>query len=116
MLNATKILFKKYDDDILIDSVNGGVVLYNHSDKIEPKFGVSTGISLKIDPEVGLHVEDLDDNKVDYIIVRGFIEVYINDNGNYGSPICIVKFIPKRNDFGIEEFNGILIETNDKYK
>lgn len=112
MINTTKVLYKKYDEDIFIGGVNGRVILYNHSDKVEPKFGVFTGISLKVDPKVKLHIEDLMDNKVDYIINKGFIEVYIDDDDKaYGAPICIVNFIPRTSDFGFEEFNGILIET-----
>ena len=116
MINTTKVLYKKYDDDILIDGVEGRVVLYNHSDKVEPKFGVFTGISLKVDPKVQLYIEDLTDTKVDYIQNKGFIEVYIEDDKEYGSPICVVKFVPRTGVFGFEEFKSILIETNDKYK
>lgn len=112
VFNDIKVLFKRYNNEVSAEPFEGDVILYNHSDIIPSRLGVSTGVKFSLNDHVLLDIRDFDNHKIDFGIEKGYIVLYINDNGKYNTPICRVTFVPKSETFHIKKFYGHLIEFN----
>ena len=112
VFNDIKVLYKKYNENILIEDANGEVILYNHSNIIPSRLGVSTGVRLDVNEHVLLDIKDFEGNKLKYGKENGYIVLYTNDNGIYDKPICKVTFVPRDITSCVPQFFGHLIEFN----
>ena len=112
IFNDIKVLFKRYNNNVSMQDANGEVILYNHSNIIPSRLGISTGVKLDVNEHVLLDIKDFDGNNIKYGRESGYIVLYIDDNGIYDSPICKVTFVPKDSTFCVSKFFGHLIEFN----
>jgi len=112
IFNDIKILFKRYDTNISIQDIGGEAILYNHSDILPSRLGISTGVRLDVNEHVLIDIVDFDNNSIPYGRENGFIVLYIDDNGKYNQPVCMVRFIPKDDTFCVSKFFGHFIEFN----
>ncbi len=103
--NNIKVLFTKYNKDVIVDTIGGELILYNHSDLCDTndttvshllQDHIFTGIRLgPLSDSINMLVEDLQGNMLEHTQFQDFLYVKKYSNMDLVSPVSVVRFVPK---------------------
>jgi len=102
-----------FNQAVEYDIADGSIILYDHSNLYpgNNSSSVFTGVKLEVHEKVKIVCEDLKGNNLNHSLFNGYVCVQ-STGSSQGKPLCLVRFVPKREQKNINSFHGRFIKIN----
>ena len=115
--NSIVVLFKKFNENVLVDDIGGEMILYDNSPLCPKECSfmlythIFTGISFKIHSKgVGMVIKDFYEDIMEYVIYNDYIYIKKHDFFDCSDPVAVVSFYPMAKGSSYTSFYTYFLE------